>query len=121
MDDFIARSFRDIADADYLVARICWRREPGHQFFWMALQAIEKYLKGILLFSRKPVHKIGHNLVKALREAKKLPAIDLKLSTELEEFIQILNEQGPNRYFEWNLLVRGQEILLLDKSSVLRH
>jgi hypothetical protein len=115
IDDFIARSFRDVADADYLVARICWKRELGHQFFWMALQAVEKYLKGILLFNRKPIHSFSHNLIKALREAKRLPAVDLKLTPELEDFIHILNEEGPNRYFEWNLLLRGHEILLLDK------
>jgi hypothetical protein len=37
----------------------------------MALQATEKYLKGIVLFNGKPVHNLGHNLVRALREARK--------------------------------------------------
>jgi len=86
-----------------------------HQFFWMALQSIEKYLKGILLFSRKPTKGIDHDLTIALGEAKKLAAVDLQLRAELEKFVQILNEQGPNRYFEKNLLIHGQEILLLDE------
>jgi hypothetical protein len=46
---------------------------------------------------------------------EKPSAIDLTLPAELEEVVQILNEQGPNRYFEWSLLVRGQEVLLPDK------
>lgn len=115
IDRFIERSFRDVADADYIVARICWRRELGHQFFWMALQAVEKYLKGILLFHRKPVHKLFHDLAQGLQEVKGLPVIDLTLQPEVEKFLHILDEQGQNRYFEWNLMLRGQEILLLDE------
>lgn len=115
IDRFIERSFRDVADADYIAARICWRRQLGHQFFWMALQAVEKYLKGILLFHRQPVHKLSHELEQGLMNVKKLPGIDLKLKPEVEKFLHILNEQGQNRYFEWNLMLRGQEILLLDE------
>ncbi len=114
IDRFIERSFRDIADTDYIAARICWRRELGHQFFWMALQAVEKYLKGILLFHAKPVHKLSHDIAQGLMEVKKLPDVDLKLQPEVEKFLHILSEQGQNRYFEWNLMLRGQEILLLD-------
>ena len=115
IDRFIERSFRDVADADYIAARICWRRELGHQFFWMALQAVEKYLKGILLFHRKAVHKLSHDLAQGLLEIKKLSDIGLNLQPEVEKFLHILNEQGQNRYFEWNLMLRGQEILLLDE------
>jgi hypothetical protein len=115
IDRFIERSFRDVADADYIAARICWRRELGHQFFWMGLQAVEKYLKGILLFHRKPVHKFSHGLAQALLEVKKLSDIDLKLRPEVEKFVHILEEQGRNRYFEWNFVLRKQDFLLLDE------
>lgn len=115
IDSFIAGSFRDVADADYLAARICWRRELFQQFFWMALQAVEKYLKGILLFNRISIKKFLHDLPGLLAEAKKLSAIDLKLRPDVDDFIGILVEQGLNRYFESNFMLRGQEILLLDE------
>jgi hypothetical protein len=115
IDAFIAGSFRDIADADYLAARICWRRELGHQFFWMALQAIEKYLKGILLFNRVSARGFNHDLTRLLAEVKKLPTIELEFRQDANEFLGILVEQGLNRYFESNFILRGKEILLLDE------
>lgn len=34
----------------------------------------------------------------------------------IEEFIEVLNCKGPNRYFEWNLNRNGNELLWLDKT-----
>ena len=115
IDAFIADSFRDVADADYLTARICWRRDLGLNFFWMALQAIEKYLKGILLFHRESSQGFGHDVCKLLSRVKRLPEINLQFRPDVETFIGILNEQGLNRYFESNFERRGVEILLLDE------
>lgn len=115
IDDFIDRSFRDIADEDYIAARVCARRHLDHQFYWMAQQAVEKYLKGILLYSREPVMDLGHNLSQAYAKAAVLPTINLRLTPESIQFIDLLNEQGPNRYFEWNLRLSGKELLLLDE------
>jgi HEPN domain-containing protein len=56
----------------------------------MALHAIEKYLKGILLFNGKSVCEIGHNLSKTLDEVKKLPAVNLSLPPEVEKFVETL-------------------------------
>ncbi|EHP2833539.1 hypothetical protein KOV26_002982, partial [Shigella sonnei] len=39
------RSFRDMADQDYLTARICFKNNLPFQFLWMSQQAIEKYIK----------------------------------------------------------------------------
>jgi len=41
-----------MADQDYLAARICYRHNLIDQFLWSALQAVEKYLKAILLYNR---------------------------------------------------------------------
>lgn len=116
LDETITRSFRNVADTDYIAARICWRCHLDHQFFWMALQAVEKYLKAILLFHRTSAKGLGHDICKSLERVKKLSAIDLDLSEATERFIQILNFKGPNRYFEWNLNRQGNELLQLDET-----
>ena len=114
-NDFIDRSFRDVADADYIAARICWKRQLDFQFYWMAEQAVEKYLKGIMLYSRIDVRRLNHDLPRALQEAVKIADIGLEPEKWLISFIDLLNQQGQNRYFECNLRVKGDELLLLDK------
>lgn len=116
LDYTITKSFRNVADTDYIAARICWRCHLDHQFFWMALQAVEKYLKGILLFHRASAKGLGHDICKSLERVKKLSGIDLNLTGVTEQFIRILNFKGPNRYFEWNLNRQGNELLLLDET-----
>lgn len=45
VNDFAARSFRDVADRDYVAARLACRAGLMPQFLWSAQQAFEKYLK----------------------------------------------------------------------------
>src|SRR5690242_3852605 len=45
------QTFRDQADQDYIAARAIYPLGLREQFLWAALQACEKYLKGILLFN----------------------------------------------------------------------
>ena len=52
LNDFAERSFRDMADGDYIAARMACRAALVTQFLWASQQAVEKYLKGILLFSQ---------------------------------------------------------------------
>jgi hypothetical protein len=54
LNSFAFRSFRDVADADYIVARMAYRAQLPMQFFWASQQAIEKYLKCILFIRRVP-------------------------------------------------------------------
>jgi hypothetical protein len=42
LNDFAIRSFRDVADGDYIVARMAHRATLVPQFLWSSLQAIEK-------------------------------------------------------------------------------
>lgn len=42
---YIQESFRDMADKDYIAARVSYRYGLAYPFLWLALQAIEKYLK----------------------------------------------------------------------------
>lgn len=110
------RCFRDIADQDYLTARLCFKNGLTFQFLWMSLQAIEKYIKCILLFNKTPVLDIRHNLVKGLKKINDIPYLKLDLSEKSINFIAYINEQGPNRYFQNVMYTRGLEIITLDRT-----
>lgn len=75
INDFANRSFRDFADQDYIMARIAYRKEFDQQFLWCSLQAIEKYLKAILIYNRVSTKGVSHNLVKALSRVKNIPEL----------------------------------------------
>ena len=51
INSFASQSFRDQAERDYIAARQACRAELMPQFLWASHQAIEKYLKGILLYN----------------------------------------------------------------------
>lgn len=59
-----AKTLRDSADRDYISARAMYKLEIDDKFFWHVQQALEKYLKAILLFNEIKVKKQGHDLVK---------------------------------------------------------
>jgi hypothetical protein len=42
LDDFAIRCFRDIADGDYVSARMAYRAQLTVQYLWAGQQAIEK-------------------------------------------------------------------------------
>ena len=113
---FVTRSFRDIADKDYLAARILYKVELGPQFLWSAHQAIEKYLKAIILYNDLSTKKIGHNLEKAFKQLDTIKEITFDFPNDIEDFIKYLNQQGNNRYFEKPAYAVGEELLMLDRT-----
>jgi len=115
INDFINRSFRDIADRDYVCARLCHRYGLYTQFYWAALQAIEKYLKAILLYNRRSAKKIGHNITKAYDRILDINDIKFKFPN-MRKYLKHIEEQGQNRYFEYPSYVYGRELLYLDKT-----
>ena len=44
LNSWAFRSFRDIADGDYIAARLAYRAQLPAQFLWASQQALEKYL-----------------------------------------------------------------------------
>ena len=66
LNDFAYRSFRDVADGDYISARMAWRARLLSQCLWGAQQTIEKYLKCILLLNRIEAPNVRHDLGAAL-------------------------------------------------------
>lgn len=114
--DFITRCFRDTADRDYISARLCHRYSLDEQFYWSALQAIEKYLKAILLYNGKSTKKLSHNITNAYKEVLNIKDITFKFPQDIEKYLEHIEVQGKNRYFEYSRLVYGQELLQLDQA-----
>jgi HEPN domain-containing protein len=115
INDFATRSFRDIADQDYIAARLSFRHGLYSQFHWQSLQAIEKYLKAILLYNRIKAKNINHDLDQAMQYIRKLP-FDLNFSESTESFITHLTYFGRFRYLETSYFLRGPKLLELDKA-----
>lgn len=106
----------DMADRDYLAARICWRSRLPEQFLWSALQCVEKSLKTILLLNDKSARKLSHDVEKALACVDAIPDLQFSVQKEVREFIGYLNRFGQNRYLERGFYMRGMELMKLDKT-----
>lgn len=114
--DAIAREgFRDLADYDYISARVSFRLNLREQFYWSALQAVEKYLKAILLFNQQKVKDLGHSVVKASKRIKQHTHVPLTLVEDQLQFLGVLEEFGNNRYGTRYTHIIGYELPKLDR------
>lgn len=113
INSFATRSFRDVADQDYVAARLSFRSTLIPQFHWSGLQAIEKYLKCVLVLNRVKAPR-GHDLAELLRILSESGKLNLELSEQTREFIVYLDTYGRHRYFESSWSVHGHELILLD-------
>jgi HEPN domain-containing protein len=116
INDFVTRSFRDVADKDYIAARISHRYGLDQQFLWFAEQALEKYLKAILLYNRTCTKNLNHRLSDACKAVLAISDIPFDFPEDVTAFVDYLNTQGPNRYFEHPYYLMGEECLKLDRS-----
>lgn len=119
LNDFATRSFRDTADEDYIMARSAYRAELDAQFLWSGLQAIEKYIKAILLYNRIPQpqkhERLGHDLDHGLKALEKLP-FTVKLSEPSHDIIQHLDTYGRFRYLDTPYHIRGDDLIKFDRA-----
>jgi len=119
LNDFATRCFRDTADQDYIMARAAYRAELDAQFLWSGLQAIEKYIKAILLYNRIPQPqkkgRLGHDLERGLKELEKLP-FKMNLSEPTHQIIRHLDTYGRFRYLDTPYHVRDTDLLKLDRA-----
>ncbi|MDP9704987.1 UNVERIFIED_ORG: HEPN domain-containing protein [Rahnella aquatilis] len=116
LNDVARRSFRDMADQDYLAARLCFKNNLPFQFLWMSQQAIEKYIKCILLFNTTSTKGIGHDLQEGIKIINRIPYLNLDLSEKTIAFIKYIDEQGINRYFQKTMYTQGMELITLDRT-----
>lgn len=109
-------AFRDTADGDYITARLAFREECYEQFLWSAEQAIEKYLKCILVLRRipRPKRDIGHDLLRAI---ELIGEQVLQLTKPTEELIKHLQRTAIGaRYFEVATVAQGDELVVVDRA-----
>jgi hypothetical protein len=112
----ITMMFRDVADKDYIAARLLFRHDLELQFLWSALQAVEKYLKAILLYNGRNARGLGHSLTRAFDRVCSIDDVPFQFPTELRAFLQHLENFGQNRYLVMPHYVRGDELLQLDRA-----
>lgn len=115
LNDFATRSFRDVADYDYIAARLSYRHGLISQFHWQALQALEKYIKAILLYNRIKAKNINHDLEAALKYTEKLP-FKIILSHSTTELISHIGKFGRFRYLETSYFTHGPKLVQLDRA-----
>lgn len=108
------RSFRDIGDQDYIAARMAMRAKFPVQFLWSGMQAVEKYLKCILLLNRVSSNKVGHKLETALALVNDKLKFNIVLSgSELQIFNHLAMSEG-DRYLTYSLALFETELNSLD-------
>jgi len=113
---YATQSFRDQADRDYIAARLACRAELMPQFLWAAQQAVEKYIKAVLLYNRVKVPKLTHDIQRLWALTSSLPAapFQIELSPRSLEFLRDLSESGQNRYMEKPYAIDGYVLADLD-------
>jgi HEPN domain-containing protein len=109
------RGFRDRADEDYIAARLACRAELVSPYLWSSPQALEKYLKCILLFRRVPAKRNNHSLSRCLKLIVD-SGLNLQLTTLSKEFVEYLDSVGNSRYLEASPYVRWKTLLQLDRA-----
>jgi HEPN domain-containing protein len=117
LNEFATRVFRNEADKDYIVARIAYRFAFDQQFLWSAEQAVEKYLKAILLYNATSAKRIRHSLRKALNRIRSIQNFDLRLPQHVTDFVEYLDDYGPDRYLEFPSHVPMHSLLELDRAA----
>lgn len=113
INDLAIRCFRETGDGDYIAARLAMRVGLPVQFLWSALQAVEKYLKCILVLNRCSA-KTGHDLQKALDAIHRELPFRINLSVDEQAVFQHIDEAGENRYLIKSLYLFDYELTHFD-------
>lgn len=113
INSFATQSFRNQADRDYIAARLACRAELFPQFLWSSHQAIEKYLKAILLYNRIEAKNVKHDISAAMSLTNKLP-FTIELSERSQKFAEHIAVCGEYRYIDIPYHVEGYLLIDLD-------
>jgi hypothetical protein len=83
-------------------------------FLWSAEQAIEKYLKCILMLNRLKTQDLGHDIQKALWRINSMGPFQIKLRGSEQAVFDHIGEWGGDRYLISSFTLRDIEVLQLD-------
>jgi hypothetical protein len=114
INDLAMRCFRDTGDGDYIAARLALRAGLASQAIWSGLQAIEKYLKCMLLLRRISSKGIGHDIVRARYLVRDNLGYDFAFGQNEEALFKHLAESGGDRYLVVSLHLFHHELAALD-------
>jgi len=114
INDFAIRCFRDTGDGDYIAARLALKAGLATQAIWSGLQAVEKYLKCMLLLRRVSSKGVGHNIAEGLRLVNDRLGYDIILPNDEQAVFSHLAESGGDRYLVVSLHLLDQELSGLD-------
>jgi hypothetical protein len=128
VDDLFVRT----ADENYIVARWASAQRLNVDFFWMAVHALEKYMKAILLINGCSSKGLGHNIVDIYSKVHQIASdmfpsdlikpADLKLpfwrTRTVVQFLQHLHDNGNahNRYLIFGTVRGPEDIHMLDEA-----
>lgn len=115
LNDWAFRSFRNIADGDYIAARMAYRAMLVQQFLWSSQQALEKYLKCILFIRRIPAKRLKHILQPASQLIEE-NGVPMDLTGASKQFIARIDQMGRFRYMEVSMFVDWHWIVALDRA-----
>lgn len=108
------RCFRDTGDHDYIAARLAYRSRLVVPFLWSSLQAIEKYLKCILILNDVSARGLGHDIKAALNRINQKAPFKITLNRLEQEILDHIAEYGPDRYLIYSYFIYDKELLKLD-------
>ncbi|MCW2086187.1 UNVERIFIED_ORG: hypothetical protein M2193_008362 [Bradyrhizobium japonicum] len=98
-NSIINELFIATADDNYVLARWCFHQHLNVDFYWLAVHALEKYLKAILLLNGKSAKSYGHDVVK-------LYASVMPLAPELfPAILQKPEDRMPDEYWHNETMV----------------
>lgn len=121
LNSIAKEQFLENADHEYVAARSDYRIGLRDQFFWHSLHAIEKYLKGILLYHRNDINSMigtnkrslrsfSHNIIDLCEACKAISVIDFHVDTSTQTFLDRLHHVGKNRYLVNSTLIRPDDL-----------
>lgn len=127
----IRELFVRTADQNYIAARWCAANELDTDFLWLAVHALEKYLKAVLLANGRSSKGYHHNIVRLFADVEKFAAplfpavLDkperlqflLWLDRTPRDFIQHLFDNGnaDQRYAIHSYYTWSQDLHMLDR------
>ena len=107
INDFAIRCFRDTGDGDYIAARLALQAGLATQAIWSGLQAVEKYLKCMLLLRRVSSKGVGHKIAEGLRLVNDRLGYDIVLPDHEQAVFNHLAESCGDRYLSRLVLYLG--------------
>lgn len=108
-------TLRDMADQDYVNARMAWRARLYPSYFWSASQALEKYLKCIsALNGLLKLKGARHQLFPLLEHLIQNLPFTLDVAKATKNFIRKLDDCAPYRYGQTSWDTLGLSIYELD-------